>query len=45
MEQGFQCPETGAPLEPMENDEMVEAMERRIAELRDELNVDVGRDD
>jgi transcription initiation factor TFIIE subunit alpha len=45
MEQGFQCPETGAPLEPMENDDMVDAMERRIAELRDELNVDVGRDD
>jgi transcription initiation factor TFIIE subunit alpha len=40
MEYDFQCPETGAPLEPMENDDLVEGMERRIAELRDELNVD-----
>src|SRR6056297_3093304 len=23
MEQGFQCPETGAPLEPMENDDLI----------------------
>ena len=45
MEQGFQCPETGAPLEPMENDDMVNSMERRIAELRDELNVGVGTSD
>ena len=45
MEQGFQCPETGAPLEPMENDDMVDSMERRIAELRDELNVGVGTGD
>lgn len=41
MEHGFQCPETGAQLEPMDNDDLVDAMERRIEELRDELNVEV----
>jgi Transcription factor IIE (TFIIE), alpha subunit len=41
MELGFQCPETGAPLEPMENDQMVAAMEQRIEALRAELNADV----
>jgi transcription initiation factor TFIIE subunit alpha len=41
MELGFQCPETGAPLEPMENDQMIAAMEERIAALRAELNADI----
>lgn len=41
MEHGFQSPETGAQLEPMDNDDLVDAMERRIEELRDELNVEV----
>lgn len=41
MEHGFQCPEAGAQLEPMDNDDLVDAMERRIEELRDELNVEV----
>ncbi|KAB1194596.1 transcription factor [Haloferax sp. MBLA0076] len=41
MELGFQCPETGAPLEPMDNVDLVDAMEHRIDELRDELNVEV----
>ena len=43
MEFDFQCPETGAPLEPMENDDLVEATERRIDELRNELNVEITR--
>ena len=40
MEFGFECPETGAPLEPMDNDDMVASMERRIDALSSELNVD-----
>ena len=40
MEYGFQCPETGEPLEAMDNTRLVVAMERRIAELQDELNVE-----
>ena len=40
MEFGFQCPETGAELQPMENTRLVEAMEKRIEELRDELGVE-----
>ena len=40
MEFGFQCPECGSSLDAMENTRLVEAMERRIQELRDELNVD-----
>jgi transcription initiation factor TFIIE subunit alpha len=43
MEFDFQCPETGAPLEPMENDDLVRATERRIEGLRDELNVEIIR--
>jgi transcription initiation factor TFIIE subunit alpha len=43
MEFDFQCPETGAPLEPMENDELIEATERHIEELRNELSVDAIR--
>ena len=43
MEFDFQCPETGAPLEPMDNDDLVEATERRIEELQGELNVEVTR--
>lgn len=42
MEFGFECPECGSPLEAMENTQMVDAMERRLAELRDELNVEVA---
>jgi len=40
MEFGFQCPQTGAELQPMENSRLVEAMERRIEALRAELNVE-----
>jgi transcription initiation factor TFIIE subunit alpha len=43
MEQDFQCPETGASLEPMENDDLIEAATQRIERLRDELNADVTR--
>ncbi len=42
MDFGFECPECASPLESMENDYLVDAMERRIGELRDELNVDAA---
>ena len=42
MDFGFECPECGSPLEAMENDRLVGAMERRIEELRDELSVDAS---
>ncbi|WP_225334330.1 transcription factor E [Halomicrobium urmianum] len=41
MEFGFECPECGNQVEAMENTRLVEAMEGRIAQLRDELNVDI----
>lgn len=41
MDFGFECPECGSPLESMDNAMLVEAMERRIAELQRELNVDI----
>ena len=40
MEFGFECPECGSPLESMENTMLVDAMEERIAALREELNVE-----
>jgi transcription initiation factor TFIIE subunit alpha len=40
MDFGFECPECGSPLEAMENTALVDAMEARIANLSDELNVD-----
>ncbi|PSP92756.1 transcription factor E [Halobacteriales archaeon QS_4_62_28] len=40
MEFGFQCPECGDQVESMENTRLVDAMDERIAELRDELNVE-----
>jgi transcription initiation factor TFIIE subunit alpha len=40
MDFGFECPECGSPLESMDNAMLVEAMERRIAELQRELNAD-----
>jgi len=40
MEFGFQCPETGAELQPMDNSRLVDAMEHRIERLSDELNVE-----
>jgi transcription initiation factor TFIIE subunit alpha len=40
MEFGFQCPECGDQVESMENTRLVDAMDERIAKLRDELNVD-----
>jgi len=44
MEFGFECPECSSPLESMDNDRMVEAMERRIEEIRDELNLPAERE-
>ena len=40
MDFGFECPECGSPLESMDNDRLVEAMERRIEELESELNIE-----
>ncbi|MFB6309074.1 MAG: transcription factor E [Haloarculaceae archaeon] len=40
MDVGFECPECGSALEDMENTRLVDAMDERIEELRDELNVD-----
>jgi len=40
MEFGFECPQCGSSLESLENDRLVEAMDRRIEELRSELNID-----
>ncbi len=39
MDQGFECPECGSPLSALSNTHLVDAMEARIASLRDELNV------
>jgi len=40
MEFGFECPQCGDSLESLENDRLVDAMDRRIDELRAELNID-----
>jgi transcription initiation factor TFIIE subunit alpha len=39
MDFGFQCPDCGGELQSLENTRLVEAMESRIDELRDELNI------
>jgi len=44
MEFGFECPECGSPLESMENSRLLESMEGRIEELREELGVDRDRE-
>jgi transcription initiation factor TFIIE subunit alpha len=44
MEFGFACPECGSQLESLDNDMLVTAMDERVAELEDELNVDLERD-
>jgi len=41
MDFGFECPECGSPLEAMDNDRLLEAMQERLAEIEDELNADV----
>ncbi|MFB6297831.1 MAG: transcription factor [Salinirussus sp.] len=40
MDFGFECPQCGAEMEPMENSRLIEAMDRRIEALGDELNVE-----
>jgi transcription initiation factor TFIIE subunit alpha len=42
MEFGFECPECGSPVDAMENTRLVDAMETRIEELREELNVETA---
>ena len=37
MERGFECPECGSPLDAMENDHLVGAIEERVSNLRTEL--------
>lgn len=39
MDFGFECPECGSPVEAMENDRLLEAMNERLGELEAELNV------
>ncbi|MFB6167479.1 MAG: transcription factor E [Haloferacaceae archaeon] len=41
MDFGFECPECGSPLEAMENDRLLEAMQERLTELEEELNADM----
>jgi transcription initiation factor TFIIE subunit alpha len=43
MEFGFECPQCGSSVEPMENTRLLDAMEGRIEALRDELNVDTAQ--
>jgi len=40
MDFGFECPECGSPVDAMENTALVESMDERVANLRDELNVE-----
>jgi transcription initiation factor TFIIE subunit alpha len=40
MDFGFECPECGSQVESMGNTRLVESMEERIDDLRNELNVD-----
>jgi transcription initiation factor TFIIE subunit alpha len=40
MDFGFECPQCGEELEPLENTRLVESMDDRITSLRDELNVE-----
>ena len=42
MDFGFECPDCGSSLEAMENTALVDAMDERIDELEDELNIDVN---
>ncbi|QKY19582.1 transcription factor E [Halolamina sp. CBA1230] len=42
MEFGFECPDCETQLESMENTRMVEAMEWRLDQIRDELNVEAA---
>jgi transcription initiation factor TFIIE subunit alpha len=45
IEFGFECPQCGSELVSMDNDRLVDAMDERIAALREELNVDTGGGD
>jgi len=40
MDRGFECPECGSPLEAMENDHLVRAMDERLEALRSDLGVE-----
>ena len=45
MEFGFECPQCGSELVSMSNSQLIEAMDRRIASLREELNVQPGTEE
>jgi transcription initiation factor TFIIE subunit alpha len=40
MDFGFECPECGSPVESMDNDRLIQAMEDRIEALRNELHIE-----
>ncbi|WP_049900489.1 transcription factor [Natrinema sp. J7-1] len=40
MDFNFECPECGSPLESMDNNRLVDAMDARLDALEDELNID-----
>jgi transcription initiation factor TFIIE subunit alpha len=40
MDFGFECPECGSPVESMDNNRLVDAMDDRLDALEDELNID-----
>ena len=40
MDFGFECPECGSPLEAMENEQLIDAMNERIEALAEELHVE-----
>jgi len=41
MDYGFECPDCGSSLEAMENTALIDAMDERIDELENELNLDI----
>ncbi|NIS37524.1 MAG: transcription factor, partial [Actinobacteria bacterium] len=40
MDLGFECPECGSPLEALANTHLIDAMEGRLDDLRDELSIE-----
>ncbi len=38
MDLSFNCPECGSPLEPMENEDIIKAMEIRVEQIETEIN-------
>jgi len=40
MDHGFECPQCGSPLEALANTHLIDAMETRLEDLRDELSIE-----